>query len=216
VKEIAFQIYELAFEESSRLNAPKERFKFSTARIQVESNIEWLEKVLDLIEIHSFTSVQSFIIASATHELAVLTDLKPFLSTSNPTTFYVLFYRTPSPSHPSPFSRIPSPVTPRDHLDNDEWRSTVQSPEEDDGSYFVGSKAAIPCLLKAVTESGGKCTSCFDALLLETIDLQKKEHIRRVNEGSRELEAKLQREFQLLSIQIVIKIWAGSNLSRVP
>lgn len=80
----------------------------------------------------------------------------------------------------------------------------------------MGSKAAIPCLLKAVTESGGKCTSCFDALLLETIDLQKKEHIGRVNEGSRELEAKLQQEFQLLSIQIVIKIWAGSNLSRVP
>lgn len=127
VKEIAFQIYELAFEESSRLNALKERFKFSTARMQVESNIEWLEKVLDLIEINSFTSVQSFIIASATHELAVLTDLKPFPSTSNPTTFYVLFYRTPSPSHPSPFSRIPLPVTPRNHLDNDEWRSTVQS-----------------------------------------------------------------------------------------
>ena len=169
--------FEVSLEESSRLEALKARLKQCKSRWQVESNTEWLERVLDVVEM-----MQSSPASPMSQPSSPTPSPFPAPFTPPQSRYFASSFSTgssPIPS-PSPPSSIASPVAVSPP--SGQQRVEIHTPvEEDDGSYFVASTATVRRLLRSLTESNGKCPSCHGVLLLETIHTQRRGHIGRVS-----------------------------------
>ncbi|XP_078365651.1 uncharacterized protein LOC144649932 isoform X2 [Oculina patagonica] len=166
--------FEAPLEESSRIEALKDRVKGCKLRWQVENNTEWLERVLDVVEMMQSSPASPLSQPSSPTPSPFLAPVTPpqvryFSSRFSPGSSPI-----PSPSPPGSISS-PVAVTPP----SGQQRVEIHTPvEEDDGSYFVASTATVRRLLKSVTESNGNCPSCHGVLLLETTEMQRRVSVR--------------------------------------